>query len=229
MFDSFRQVREQSLNHRGPEIPETAVAPAASKSTWGQSLKKHGKAFLWGTAATMAFSYLFEKLNSKGSSTAVTDTADAAGSPAYSTTPAPTNSPYSPSTNSPSTSPDYSSSTPPYSPSTSPDYSSSNPPYSSSTIPSYSSSTNPADPTPTQNGYQQRDVVKSILGQPLVEPWFADDINDSLAILSRSSKARSTSDEDDNRQGTYYKNDRDYSPAVTGRPFPWTFWVAPTW
>ena len=214
MFDSFRQVREQSLNHRGPEIPETAVAPAASKSTWGQSLKKHGKAFLWGTAATMAFSYLFEKLNSKGSSTAVTDTADAAGSPAYSTTPAPTNSPYSPSTNSPSTSPDYSSS---------------NPPYSSSTIPSYSSSTNPADPTPTQNGYQQRDVVKSILGQPLVEPWFADDINDSLAILSRSSKARSTSDEDDNRQGTYYKNDRDYSPAVTGRPFPWTFWVAPTW
>lgn len=198
---------------------------------------KHGKSFLWGTAATMAFSYLFEKMNAKGASDAsagAAGAADAASTPAYSATdltttnsdPAnPTSSNSNPTYSTPysndqTSSPAYQTSNPTYSPTPNPTYSTSNPAYSTS-----NPNPNPSYPTPpqTQNGYQRRDVTGPF-DQPLIAPWFANDVDDGLASLSGSSIAsivRSTLDDD--RQGTYYKNDRNHSPAVTGRPLPRTF------
>jgi hypothetical protein len=175
----------------------------ASKPTWGQSFKKHGKSFALGTLATMAFSYVFEKLGSGKSSAAskeistppaipaAADTPNlpnTANNPGYSTSPNPSYS--NPSY---STSPNPSYSNPSYSTSPNPSYS--DPSYSTSPNPSYSTSTYPT--TQTQNGYQRRtvdrDLSADIFGEHL-ESWFIDNIVDGIVILSGSSEARSISD-----------------------------------
>lgn len=154
------EVRDRSLSHRAPNV-EAAVA----KTSWGDTVKKYGKQFLIGTAATMAFAYAFEKLSgsgsssSQGSSTPSTtpatpgssvppNTGNTANNPnnqAYSPSTGPTYSPSTGSTYSPSTGPTYSPSTgPTYSPSTGPTYSpSSGPTYSPSNYPTFSPSTGP--------------------------------------------------------------------------------------
>jgi hypothetical protein len=184
MFNSSRQYREQSLDRR------FKLPPGA--------LKKYGKDFGIGMGATMAFSYLFEKLGGSSSKEATAVAKSGAGSktasgadtannvnnqayPGYSTS---TNTGYSPSTNTgyspstntgylPSTNPGYSPSTNTgYLPSTNPGYSPSAGPgyYSPSTNPSYSTSTNPT--AQTQNGYQQRAVDRDLLGDIYGEPHF---------------------------------------------------------
>ena len=93
---------------------------------------------------------------------------------------------------------------PTYPTSTNPTYSPSNyPTYSTSTNPTYSPPTNPAQ---TQNGYQQRAVDRElpadIFGEPHFESCFIDSIADGIIIISGSSEARSTSDNNNqNRRG----------------------------
>lgn len=193
----IRQVREQSLSHRQAAAAEK-VAAAGGKS-WGSSLKKYGKSFLIGTGATMAFAYIFEKLNGKAGSTAASDAAHGAN-PANTANPASSTPPtYSPTYSTPNT--------PTYSPPTTPTYSTSTGPtyYSTSTTPTYSPSTGSTySPPQTQGGYQQRavehDLYSDIFDEPPIQPRVANGINDGPAKISRSSEARSTSD-NNNQKG----------------------------
>jgi hypothetical protein len=187
MFNSSRQVREQSLSHRGVPIEAPEAAAAAGKKSWGPAIMKYGKEFLIGTGATMAFAYAFEKLNgsggSKASSTPSTTSATS-GSPntAYPTSTDPTSN--------------YPTSTDPTS-----NYPTSTDP--TSNYPTYSTSTYPTTQT---NGYQQRAVDRElpadIFGEPHLESWFIDSIADGIVIISGFSEARSSSDNNNqNRRG----------------------------
>ena len=189
MFNSSRQVRKQILSHRVEEIP-AEVPPTAAKKSWAPAFKKYGKEFALGMGATMALSYVFEKISgssSKESSAAATASETATGSGVANPNPA---NPAYPSSSSPnpgySTSPDPSYSTSPnpsYSTSPNPSYSTpttqgystpANQGYSTSSNPSYSTPTDPN--SQTQNGYQQRDVDHDLpvetLGEPHLESCF---------------------------------------------------------
>jgi hypothetical protein len=176
MFNPSRQIREQSLSRR-VQVPPTL----AKRIEW----KKQGKNFALGMGATMAFSYLFEKLSpstAKESSGAAegavgTETANVANTagnqPGYPPTTGPS---YSPPTNPgpyPSTGSSYSAPTNPnYSPST---YASYPPPTSSS----YSSSAGPSYSNPTgqtQSGYQRRAVDRDLSGDIFGEPTLSHNL-----------------------------------------------------
>jgi len=141
-----RRVREQSLSYRG--LGPAVVGKAAAKTS-GITAKKIAEEFAISTGATMAFAYLFEKMNGKTGASAEKSSAASASS---------TSSALSDSSNTANTATTANNQAyPSYSTSTDPSYSSSTyPSYSSSTYPSYSSSTYPT--AQTQNGNQQRAV-----------------------------------------------------------------------